>query len=86
MRIVVKENFGRNLCMMLLEDIRIALQWLENHYIDTDIPHMRVSVKVVVLPPPPCSIGASLTALLYCPPHGAGTFSGKAFCVKDAKK
>ncbi len=46
MRIVVKENFGRNLCNMLVEDIRIAVGWLDDN--PTQHANMRVSVKVVV--------------------------------------
>ncbi len=47
MRIVVKENFGRNLCHMLLEDINLAVAWLDDN--PTTLATMKVSTKVVYI-------------------------------------
>ncbi len=46
MRIVVKENLARNLCDMLVEDIKLAVKWMDEN--PTRLAHMKVRERVVV--------------------------------------
>ncbi len=47
MRIVVKENLARNLCDMLIEDIQLAVNWMDDN--PTKMSNMQVREKVGTL-------------------------------------